>query len=753
LHDHRSPNDPLLSNSLQATQDLSRKLLKHMDQSSRWQTKVLDAIQKNHGQSSQDQNGISPPASLQEHLYMEYEERFRKSLFSHLKYREMENRHERIAPVYTETFEWIFTPPREAQQWSDFPKFLGGDQRLYWITGKPGAGKSTLMKFISEDPRTKNYLETWASGKPLFLSSFYFWCSGTEIQMSLEGFMRTLLHDTLQRFPHLISMVFSDRWEISVVLGDLVTWEEPWTMDETFRAFRLLIQEATKTTKIDLFIDGLDEFHGNYSEQVELIDFIQSLSGLDTKICVSSRPWNVFEDAFKSRPSLKLEDLTYPDMQHYVSSNLSANPGFTALQRLDSEYAARLINNVTTKASGVFLWLVLVVKSLLEGLTDGERLPELQDRLNSLPADLESLFWRILNSVGFERASQLLQIVRGANLPLTVLELSFADEEDPQFLSKMPTVPLTDEQMVSRAELMRRRLNGRCKGLLEAQALPNSEVGYLHRTVKDFIQRPDVGKRLVDGTKPSFNPRMQLLVSQLACFKVTDFGSFRDPKDLLRTTPFWKQFTSLIHQIIQDGPDSPELQAYLLNELDRAAIDINGPLAMHWTSSMLGFPTITSFIHLAVKFQLVSYIKFTLTNSKLADQTELSSLLQLAITEYETFGILYTKNFAFREPNIEIIRILVESGADPNMTITYSSGLTRTLKEYVTDMRLPKEHQILQVLLKHETMATRNDKGWRKKERKEAEEEAAREEAVKRLSELERQIKRRSRWFSCCFSI
>jgi hypothetical protein len=43
----------------------------------------------------------------------------------------------------------------------------------------------------------------------------------------------------------------------------------------------------------------------------------------------------------------------------------------------------------------------------------------------------------------------------------------------------------------------RRRLNSRCKGLLKApvredESIISTKVQYLHRTVKDFLNRPDI---------------------------------------------------------------------------------------------------------------------------------------------------------------------------------------------------------------------------------------------------------------------
>jgi ABC-type lipoprotein export system ATPase subunit len=77
----------------------------------------------------------------------------------------MEGRYERVASAQAKTFDWIFDSSSQNQRWSSFAEFLQGPQNLYWITGKPGAGKSTLMKFIGDEPRTKDFLSVWAGGR------------------------------------------------------------------------------------------------------------------------------------------------------------------------------------------------------------------------------------------------------------------------------------------------------------------------------------------------------------------------------------------------------------------------------------------------------------------------------------------------------------------------------------------------------------------------------------------------------------
>jgi hypothetical protein len=127
-----------------------------------------------------------------------------------------------------------------------------------------------------------------------------------------------------------------------------------------------------------------------------------------------------------------LQDLTYNDIQIYVNSMFEANAGFTDLERREPLYANELKDRVEKKAAGVFLWVRLVVKSMLAGLVNGDRVLDLERRLELLPPDLENLYHKMLNSLEpfyFAHASQLFQLVRASINPPTLLTLSFADEE------------------------------------------------------------------------------------------------------------------------------------------------------------------------------------------------------------------------------------------------------------------------------------------------------------------------------------
>lgn len=61
---------------------------------------------------------------------------------------------------------------------------------------------------------------------------------------------------------------------------------------------------------------------------------------------------------------------------------------------------------------------------------------------------------------------------------------------------------------------MRRRLNSRCKGLIEAPAFKTdgsgAKVQYLHRTVRDYLKRGDIWEHIVPGTGHSLDVDLTL---------------------------------------------------------------------------------------------------------------------------------------------------------------------------------------------------------------------------------------------------
>ncbi len=86
------------------------------------------------------------------------------------------------------------------------------------------------MKFLEDDPRTKEHLRVWSGDYRLITAGFYFWNSGAELQMSVPGLLRPRIYRVLQQCPDLILILCPERWERLAFLGN--TRSGPWTLEE-----------------------------------------------------------------------------------------------------------------------------------------------------------------------------------------------------------------------------------------------------------------------------------------------------------------------------------------------------------------------------------------------------------------------------------------------------------------------------------------------------------------------------------------
>lgn len=89
--------------------------------------------------------------------------------------------------------------------------------------------------------------------------------------------------------------------------------------------------------------------------------FVKSLHEFpNLKLCVASRPWNVFEMAFGQDATNKIymQDLNATDIKKYVKDNLEEHPKFQIL-RMDNKEAQELVLEIVEKANGFFYGYIL----------------------------------------------------------------------------------------------------------------------------------------------------------------------------------------------------------------------------------------------------------------------------------------------------------------------------------------------------------------------------------------------------------
>ena len=351
-----------------------------------------------------------------------------------LRFSTMLDRREEVPKAHQTTFRWVFQCSDFSQPQTSFVSWLRSGNGIFWINGKAGSGKSTLMRFIYDNSQTRQVLTEWANGTTLSLSVFFFWNSGTLEQRSQCGLLRSLLFEVLREYTDLIPVVLPWLWarRYSATLDPSgVSEHNQLSLAQVKEAFATLVHQKKVPLKLCLFIDGLDEYEGDHEK---IAEFFMTLSqSLSVKICVSSRPLLVFEDAFAGCPNLKLQDLTLVDIENYVHSQLTTHSRYQRHAFEEPMRAPLLEHEIVTRADGVFLWVRLVVDSLLSGLGNRDDIIDLEKRLRTLPGDLEKLYQHMLmrriDPLYIDRASMMFQIVQVGSLdtPLSILNFAFTD--------------------------------------------------------------------------------------------------------------------------------------------------------------------------------------------------------------------------------------------------------------------------------------------------------------------------------------
>ena len=357
--------------------------------------------------------------------------------------------------------EWLLKGDEESSKGNLLGWLRKGDG-FFWVSGKPGSGKSTPMKFITDQPQTLQALSIWAYPKPAVVARHFFWSAGTPMQKSWQGLLQTLLYEIFRQLPDLIESTCTERWSKTTEELNHDTWHLP----ELRGILQRIANRENLTTNFCFFIDGLDEFEGDH---LEFCGVLQGLSELPyIKLCVSSRPWNVFEDSFGGDASSKLymNRLTRKDTRSYVESFLQEHPRWKEL-KVEIENDEWLVDQITERAAGVFLWIFLVTRLLRNGLTEYDSFSDMRKRLENVPTDLEMFFKQILESVEpfyHEKMATTLQIALALRQPAPVAIYRFHDEEheDEDYALKLPLQPLKPKEVASTQAQIIRRLNGRC---------------------------------------------------------------------------------------------------------------------------------------------------------------------------------------------------------------------------------------------------------------------------------------------------
>ncbi|KAK6835948.1 proteinrelated to small s protein [Apiospora arundinis] len=349
-----------------------------------------------------------------------------------LSFKSMGFREQDIERAHGTSFDWIFND-QVGDSHPSFSEWLSTTKlgNIYWITGKPGSGKSTLIRYLSGHKKTTRLLHAWAGNPNVTTAGFYFWTSGSQEQRSQTGLLRSLLFQLLSTKPDIIAQALPQLWQklATMTSKERVATTIEWSISELMNGFSVFLSQGLSDTKLCLFVDGLDEFEGDHEA---IIHFFRGLAegeqGSQIKLCLSSRPWPVFERAFEyAVPNLKLQASNFQDMMRYTIDKLSTNESLRSAMMEEMDLARNLVQTTVEMASGVFLWVRLAVGELIRRFDHAKaRIVDMQNYVSTLPTDLDRLFEvLVFDNQSLDQQSEtsrLFQLVRAREIAADFLQ-------------------------------------------------------------------------------------------------------------------------------------------------------------------------------------------------------------------------------------------------------------------------------------------------------------------------------------------
>ena len=194
----------------------------------------------------------------------------KRILLDSLRFDQIDARQMTIENAHAKTCKWLLKRS-EYLDWLDADR-LKEHNGFLWIRGKPGTGKSTLMKFAVA------YARKTAKGKVVI--AFFFNARGEAMEKSTVGTYRSLLLQLLERLPALRCLF--DSFGIS---GLSISTNYQWSVE----SLKMLLERAVKLlteSSVVCFIDALDECE---EQQIrEMIQFFEHIGELVVSAGISS---------------------------------------------------------------------------------------------------------------------------------------------------------------------------------------------------------------------------------------------------------------------------------------------------------------------------------------------------------------------------------------------------------------------------------------------------------------------------------
>jgi ankyrin repeat protein len=388
----------------------------------------------------------------------------RKELLESLQFENIDSRYLTIKSAQAKTCRWLL-------QHSDFlawrnPSELDQHHGFLWISGKPGAGKSTLMKF-AYNHAINNAVEDET------IVCFFFNARGDDLEKSVMGMYRSLLFQLFTKLPDLQEVLDDSNLTLRSISSDRTLGIE--------LLHGLLSAAILKLGRrcLAFYIDALDECNEQevrtMKENFERLGENAVESGIQLYICFSSRHYPYIDVRYGRKLVLEDQIGHQKDLDSFVRSKLRLG----TRKQLEP-----IMDEILERATGIFMWVVLVVDILNKEFEKG-RMFAVRKRLREIPDELHQLFRDILTRDNNNMDDLLLciQWILYSNRPLKSTEFYFAltsglDPKPENLEWKKEDITLDD---------MDRFVLSSSKGLAEVTKSKARTVQFIHESVRDFL--------------------------------------------------------------------------------------------------------------------------------------------------------------------------------------------------------------------------------------------------------------------------
>ncbi|KAK6338444.1 hypothetical protein TWF730_002504 [Orbilia blumenaviensis] len=275
---------------------------------------------------------------------------------------------------------------------TDFEEWTRGENRLLWITGDPGKGKTMLLCGIIAKLSPSTRLENRSADTLMP----YFLFQGTDSRIdNATAALRSLIHMLIKQHPGLISYIREDYDKSSKQL-----FEGPNAWTTLSKSFTQILGDPG-LKNINFIIDALDEC----TDRIKILDLItESENFSHVQWIISSR--NTPDIAKKLEPlsfckklSLELEDnakCVSEAVDSYIEQTISDLSSVLEKAKIKK---AVVYETMRKKANGTFLWVSIFSQTLKKA-----KPWTVENVLNEFPSDLSNVYRRMVNQIEKEDA-------------------------------------------------------------------------------------------------------------------------------------------------------------------------------------------------------------------------------------------------------------------------------------------------------------------------------------------------------------